>query len=90
LHVDRHDRRRRRQFAEGQPWRRLGELPSRDASAAGVDAGVVDVKIALTILIVAGVAGCSGLPKDGRYQTGGGGWDNFRAEAPVHAASRWS
>ncbi|WP_170303848.1 hypothetical protein [Reyranella soli] len=48
------------------------------------------MKIALTILIVAGVAGCSGLPKDGRYQTGGGGWDNFRAEAPVHAASRWS
>jgi hypothetical protein len=28
------------------------------------------------------LAGCSGLPKDGRYQTHGGGWDNFRAEAP--------
>jgi NDP-sugar pyrophosphorylase family protein len=25
--------------------------------------------------------GCSDMPKDGRYQTGGGGWDNFRAEA---------
>ena len=32
------------------------------------------------------VAGCAGLPKDGRYQTGGGGWDNFRAEAPAGQA----
>jgi hypothetical protein len=39
------------------------------------------VRIVLAILIVMAVAGCSGLPKDGRYQTGGGGWDNFRAEA---------
>ncbi|HZX88006.1 MAG TPA: hypothetical protein VFF19_30810 [Reyranella sp.] len=39
------------------------------------------MKIALAILIGLAVAGCSGLPKDGRYQTGGGGWDNFRAEA---------
>jgi hypothetical protein len=39
------------------------------------------VKIALAILLASVVAGCSGLPKDGRYQTGGGGWDNFRAEA---------
>jgi hypothetical protein len=30
---------------------------------------------------VALVAGCAGLPQDGRYQTHGGGWDNFRAEA---------
>jgi hypothetical protein len=34
------------------------------------------------------LAGCSGLPKDGRYQTHGGGWDNFRAEAPPMV--RWS
>jgi hypothetical protein len=40
------------------------------------------VRIALTVLIALAVVGCSGLPKDGRYQTGGGGWDNFRAEAP--------
>jgi len=33
------------------------------------------------VVLIAAVllAGCSGLPKDGRYQTGGGGWDNFRA-----------
>ncbi len=24
----------------------------------------------------------SGTPQDGRYQTRGGGWDNFRAAAP--------
>ena len=39
------------------------------------------MRIALAILIVVATAACSGLPKDGRYQTGGGGWDNFRAEA---------
>ena len=39
------------------------------------------MRVALAIVIVVTVAGCSGLPKDGRYQTGGGGWDNFRAEA---------
>jgi hypothetical protein len=39
------------------------------------------VKIALAILIALAIAGCSDVPKDGRYQTGGGGWDNFRAEA---------
>jgi hypothetical protein len=55
----------------------MGELPRRAAGDAGVD----DVKIALAILLASVVAGCSGLPKDGRYQTGGGGWDNFRAEA---------
>ena len=37
--------------------------------------------MAFAILVVLSVAACSGLPKDGRYQTGGGGWDNFRAEA---------
>ena len=35
-----------------------------------------------TILVVAllGLAGCanSGIPQDGRYQTHGGGWDNWR------------
>ncbi len=39
------------------------------------------MKIALAILLTLVVAACSDLPKDGRYQTGGGGWDNFRAEA---------
>jgi hypothetical protein len=55
----------------------LGELPRRVVG----NAGIADVKIALAILLASAVAGCSGLPKDGRYQTGGGGWDNFRAEA---------
>lgn len=77
MYVDWHDR--RRQFAEGQPRRRLGELPRRDAGHT--DARVDGVKIALAILIALAVAGCSGLPKDGRYQTGGVGWDNFRAGA---------
>jgi hypothetical protein len=32
-------------------------------------------------MIVAMLAGCasSGTPQDGRYQTHGNGWDNFRA-----------
>jgi hypothetical protein len=55
----------------------LGELPRRGAGTTGVDG----VKSALAILIALSVVGCSNLPKDGRYQTGGGGWDNFRAEA---------
>jgi hypothetical protein len=38
----------------------------------------------LALLAAAFVAGCSGIPQDGRYQSGGrgGGWENFRAEAP--------
>ena len=39
------------------------------------------MKIAVVVLVAVVLAGCAGLPKDGRYQTGGGGWDNFRAEA---------
>jgi len=46
------------------------------------------VKNALVILIALTVAGCSGVPKDGRYQTGGGSWDNFRAEATGKTALR--
>jgi len=41
-------------------------------------------------IVVAFVAGCAGLPKDGRYQTGGGGWDNFRAAAPAKSVTRSS
>ena len=85
MYVDRHDW-WWRQFPEGQPGRRLGELPRRNAG--NTDAGVDGVKIALAVLIALAVAGCSGLPKDGRYQTGGGGWDNFRAEAPELSAVR--
>jgi hypothetical protein len=55
----------------------MGELPRRGSGRTGRD----DVKIALAMLIALAVVGCSNLPKDGRYQTGGGGWDNFRAEA---------
>lgn len=37
----------------------------------------------LMAVIVAGlVAGCSGIPQDGRYQTHDGGRSNTRAEAP--------
>jgi len=78
LHIDRHDR-RRWQLAEGQPRGRLGKLPRRDPGDADADAGVAGVKCALACLIVLSVAGCSSIPQDGRYQTGGGGWDNFRA-----------
>ena len=55
----------------------MGEFPRRDAGDGGID----DVKIALAILLALVAAACSDLPKDGRYQTGGGGWDNFRADA---------
>jgi len=34
------------------------------------------------------LAGCLGIPDDGRYQTHGTGWDNFRAEAPATAQER--
>jgi hypothetical protein len=47
--------------------------------------GVLAVVLAAMVL-----EGCSGLPKDGRYQTHGGGWDNFRAEAAGGPAGRWS
>jgi hypothetical protein len=76
LYVDRQDR-WRRLFIEGRPGRRLGELPRRGAGHTRVD----DVRIALAILIALAIVGCSDMPKDGRYQPGGGGWDNFRAEA---------
>jgi hypothetical protein len=46
------------------------------------------VKIALAILIALAIVGCSDVPKDGRYQTGGG-WDNFRAEA-IGKTALWS
>jgi hypothetical protein len=48
------------------------------------------MKVARAILIALAVAGCSDLPKDGRYQTGGGGWDNFRAEVPTSSIGRLS
>lgn len=48
------------------------------------------MRIAVAILIVLAVAGCSGLPKDGRYQTGGGSWDNFRADAALLSVERLS
>jgi hypothetical protein len=66
----------------------MGELPRRGAGS-DIDAGVDDVKTALAILIAL-AAGCSDLPKDGRYQTGGGGWDNFRAGAPASSIGRLS
>jgi hypothetical protein len=43
--------------------------------------------LAATLLLAAFVAACAGIPQDGRYQSGGrgGGWENFRAEAPSPA-----
>ena len=38
----------------------------------------VALAVAIAVMVL---GGCSGIPQDGRYQTGGGGWDNFRAEA---------
>jgi hypothetical protein len=35
------------------------------------------------VLAAALVAGCVSTASDGRYQTHGGGWDNFRAEKPT-------
>lgn len=48
------------------------------------------MRIALILVTVLAVAGCSNLPKDGRYQTHGGGWDNFRAEVPTASTGRLS
>jgi hypothetical protein len=45
----------------------------------------------LAVVIAAMVLGnCSGIPQDGRYQTHGGGWDNFRADAPSLSKGQWS
>jgi hypothetical protein len=46
------------------------------------------VRLGWAVLIALVVAGCSDVPRDGRYQTGGGGWDNFRADAPDLSAVR--
>ena len=43
------------------------------------------MKSALALLLALVVAACSDVPKDGRYQTGGGSWDNFHAETPASA-----
>ena len=55
----------------------MGKLPRRSSGRTGFD----DVKITFAVLMALALVGCSNLPKDGRYQTGGGGWDNFRANA---------
>ena len=81
MYVDRHDGWRWWLFPEGQPRRRMGEFPRRVAGDGGGD----DVKISLALLLALLVAACSDAPKDGRYQTGGGGWDNFRADAAALA-----
>jgi hypothetical protein len=46
--------------------------------------------IVLVLIATALLAGCEGIPKDGRYQTHGTGWDNFRAEAAVKASTKQS
>jgi hypothetical protein len=43
--------------------------------------------IILALLAKVSLTGCPGIPDDGRYQNTyrgrGGGWENFRAEAPT-------
>jgi len=39
-------------------------------------------------LVVAFVAGCTTTSDNSKYQTRGGGWDNFRAEAPAAQPGR--
>ena len=41
------------------------------------------VVLAVVLAAAALVAGCSGIPQDGRYQTHDGGRSNTRAEAPA-------
>jgi len=41
----------------------------------------------VAVLAIALLGGCAGIPNDGRYQTHGTGWDNFRAEASVKAST---
>ena len=69
----------------------MGKLPGRgtDPAAVAGDMKVARLKTGTSLAVAIAallVAGCAGLPKDGRYQTGGGGWDNFRAEAPAGQA----
>jgi len=42
---------------------------------------MMTLRSTILAMIVAVLAGCTstGIPQDGRYQTHGGGWDNFRA-----------
>jgi hypothetical protein len=39
--------------------------------------------LVVAVLAMAAVLSGCGIPQDGRYQTHGGGWDNFRAELPA-------
>ncbi|MFO1079130.1 MAG: hypothetical protein U1E23_00680 [Reyranellaceae bacterium] len=46
---------------------------------------------ALIAALLVLLQGCSGIPQDGTYQPNkgrGGGWENFRAEAPRDAVTR--
>ena len=44
---------------------------------------VTKSSVVLVALIATALLGGCGIPQDGRYQTHGGGWDNFRAELPT-------
>jgi hypothetical protein len=46
------------------------------------------VGVRVAVLIAMCVSSCQGIPNDGRYQTHGGGWDNFRAAAPTAPDNR--
>jgi hypothetical protein len=47
------------------------------------------VGVRVAVLIAMCVSSCQGIPNDGRYQTHGGGWDNFRAAAPTAPDNRF-
>lgn len=36
------------------------------------------IALVMAFAIAGTLAGCSGIPQDGRYQTHGTGWDNWR------------
>jgi hypothetical protein len=67
-------------------WR-ICEAGPVEAGASGCHIAAMTPSIlktfvtALALIAMAALAGCtsSGTPQDGRYQTHGGGWDNFRA-----------
>jgi hypothetical protein len=66
--------------------RRLGQFPRRDADS-GPEASVGRMKTIFLKALAGGVvlimmlllAGCPGIPNDGRYQDHDGGRSNFRA-----------
>ncbi|CAN5791958.1 hypothetical protein BH11PSE3_BH11PSE3_28910 [soil metagenome] len=51
---------------------------------------LISIAVTLAFALVTAACTTSGTPQDGRYQTRGGGWDNFRATAPDASPARES